>query len=243
VTTRFESIGHPAGGELLQGAVPDPNGRPRTVRVWLPAQYQADAKARFPVVVLHAGTARQTADAELPDVFEGFASAVKLGKARPFVVVAPEGPSGTEHPCELVAAAPQAVADDAALRAAVGAAFRTRSAGPDSWAALGIDAGAPCAVAAGLARPDLYGAAAGISGRYDAAALAQTAGAADAHLLLAVAKDDAPGLDNARKLQSALHATHPNVRLSDTVTDYAPERERLRLVRVAMQYLAGALPA
>lgn len=250
VVTQFEPIGKPAGGELLEGAVAGPDGRPRTVRVWLPEGYRTDQQARFPVVVLHAGSARRTADAEVPDVFEGIASAVKLGRARPFVVVAPEAPSGTEHPCELVAAAPQAIADDQALRTAVGAAFRTLPAGPGGWGVLGIEGGAACAAAAGLARPDLYGAAAAVSGRYDAAALAGTGAEAPegtaAKLLLAAAKKDTAGLDAARKLQSALHdgqgrAAKANVRISDLVQDFAPDRERLRLVRVAAQYLAESL--
>ncbi|MCU7823987.1 hypothetical protein [Kitasatospora sp. DSM 101779] len=248
--TAFTSIGQPAEGELMEGAVPGPDGRPRTVRVWLPAQYRTDQQARFPVIVLHSGTPRKTADAELPDLFDGIASAVKLGRSRPFVVVAPEAPSGTEHPCELVAAAPQAVADDAALRTAVITAFRTMSAGPDSWGVLGVEAGAPCAAAAGLARPDLYGAAAAVSGRYDTAALAEACAEAPAgtagRLLLAAAKADTAGVGDARALQAALHggkgpAARADVRVSDIVQDYTHERERLRLVRVAVQYLAESL--
>ncbi|GAA2817273.1 hypothetical protein GCM10010441_47310 [Kitasatospora paracochleata] len=247
---RFESVGHPAGGELLQGSVPGQDGHPRAVRVWLPAEYQKDPKAQYPVIVLHSGTAGQTADADLPDVFDGVASAVQLGRARPFVVVAPEAPGGTGHPCDLIAAAPQAVADDTALRTAVSAAFRTLPAGPGGWSTLGIEGGAPCAAAAGLARPDLYGAAAAVSGRYDAPALAQTGaeapGTGVARLLLAAAKGDAPGLADARRLQTALRAgtgraAAADVRISDIVEDYTPQRERLRLVRVAVQYLAESL--
>jgi len=250
VVTKFATVGRPAGGELLEGAVAGPDGRPRAVRVWLPAEYREDQKARFPVIVLHAGGARKTADAELPDVFDGISSAVKLGRARPFVVVAPQSPSGTAHPCELVAAAPQAVSDDAALRTAVGAAFRTLPAGPGGWSVLGIDDGAPCAAAAGLTRPDLYGAAAAVSGRYDAPALAaagtEAPGSAAARLLLAAAKGDADGLAAAHKLQTALHdgkgrAAKADVRISDVVQDYTPDRERLRLVRIAVQYLAETL--
>ncbi|RKE19912.1 hypothetical protein [Streptomyces sp. TLI_171] len=243
----FGSVGRSAGGELLQGAVPGPDGRARTVRVWLPAEYGQDPAARFPVIVLHSGTAGRTADADLPDVFDGVASAVKQGKARPFVVVAPEAPSGTGHPCDLVAAAPQAVADDAALRAAVGAAFRTLPAGPGGWSVLGVDGGAPCAAAAGLARPDLYGAAAAVSGRYDARALAGAAAeapaAVTARLLLASAKRDGDGTASARAVQSALRdaKARAEVRTSDVVQDYTAERERLRLVRVAVQYLAEGL--
>ncbi|MFJ4677207.1 hypothetical protein [Kitasatospora sp. NPDC088783] len=243
----FASVGKVAGGELVQGAVPGPDGRARAVRVWLPAEYGKNPADRFPVIVLHSGTPGRTADADLPDVFDGVASAAQQGKARPFVVVAPEAPGGTGHPCDLVAAAPQAVADDAALRAAVGAAFRTLPAGPATWSVLGVDGGAPCAAAAGLARPDLYGAAAAVSGRYDARALAGAAaeapGAAGGRLLLAAAKRDAAGLASGRAVQAALRdaRSRAEVRTSEVVQDYTPERERLRLVRVAVQYLAEQL--
>ncbi len=243
----FAAVGRAAGGELMQGAVPGPDGRARTVRVWLPAEYGRNATDRFPVIVLHSGTPGRTADADLPDVFDGVASAVQQGKARPFVVVAPEAPGGTGHPCDLVAAAPQAVADDAALRSAVGAAFRTLPAGPAGWSALGVDGGAPCAAAAGLARPDLYGAAAAVSGRYDAKALtgaaAEATGAVGSRLLLAAAKRDTDGVASGRAVQAALRdaRSRAEVRTSEVVQDYTPERERLRLVRVAVQYLAEQL--
>ncbi|AUY51028.1 hypothetical protein [Streptomyces sp. CB01881] len=250
VASRFDSVGHPAGGELLQSAVLGPDGHPRNVRVWLPAQYAKDPNARFPVVVMHAATPRKTADAEVPDVFEGLGSAVQTGKARPFILVAPEAPNGTAHPCELVAAAPQAIADDAALRTTIAATFRTLPPGPASWGTLGVEGGAPCAAAAALARPDLYGAAAAVSGRYDTAALALTGAEAPVgaapKLLLAAAKADAAGLDAARKLQAALRAgtgaaARADVRISENVQDYTADRERLRLVRQAAQYLAETL--
>ncbi|MCX4748140.1 hypothetical protein OG455_21935 [Kitasatospora sp. NBC_01287] len=247
---RFETVSHPAEGELLQAAVPGADGRPRDVRVWLPPHYADDPVARFPVLVLHAAGPGRTADAELPDVFDGLASAIKLGRAHPFIAVAPAAPSGTEHPCDLVAAAPQALGDDAALRAAVAGAFRTLPPGPQGWATLGVDGGAPCAVAAGLTRPDLYGAAAAVSGRYDAAALAQAAADAPSgpapRLLLAAAKSDTDGLAAAHKVADALRAgkgqaARAVVKISDVVQDYTPERARLRLVRAAAQYLMDAL--
>ncbi|MER7580729.1 hypothetical protein [Kitasatospora sp. NPDC097691] len=250
VASRFDSVGHPGGGELLQSAVLGPDGRPRNVRVWLPPQYAKEPNARFPVVVMHAAAPRKTADAEVPDVFEGIGSALQTGKSRPFILVAPEAPNGTAHPCELVAAAPAAVADDAALRTTIAASFRTLPPGPASWGALGVEGGAPCAAAAGLARPDLYGAAAAVSGRYDAAALTQTGAEAPtgsaAKLLLAAAKADSAGLDAARKLQASLKAgpgpaAKADVRISDNVQDFTPDRERLRLVRQAAQFLAEAL--
>ncbi|MDH6117078.1 hypothetical protein ABH930_000497 [Kitasatospora sp. GAS204A] len=247
---RFESVAHPAEGELLQAALPGADGRPRAVRVWLPPHYADDPSARLPVLVLHAAGPGRTADAELPDVFDGLASAIKLGRAHPFIAVAPAAPTGTEHPCDLVAAAPQAVADDTAIRTAVATAFRTLPPGPQGWVTLGVDGGAPCAVAAGLTRPDLYGAAAAVSGRYDAAALAQTAADAPSgpapRLLLAAAKTDADGLASAHKLADALRggkgqAARAVVKVSDVVQDYTPERARLRLVRAAAQFLMDTL--
>ncbi|MFF4380376.1 hypothetical protein [Kitasatospora sp. NPDC001547] len=250
VASRFDSVGHPGGGELLQSAVLGPDGRPRNIRVWLPPQYSKEPNARFPVVVMQAATPQKTADSEVPDVFEGIGSALQTGKTRPFILVAPEAPNGTAHPCELVAAAPAAVADDATLRATIAASFRALPPGPASWGTLGVDGGAPCAAAAGLSRPDLYGAAAAVSGRYDATALTQTGAEAPAgsaaRLLLAAARSDSAGLDAARKLQAALKAgpgaaAKADVRISDNVQDYTPDRERLRLVRQAAQYLAEAL--
>ncbi|WP_316522735.1 hypothetical protein [Kitasatospora brasiliensis] len=250
VISHFDSVGHPGGGELLQSAVLGPDGQPRNIRVWLPPQYAMEPNARFPVVVMHASAPRRTADAEVPDVFEGIGSALQNGKSRPFILVAPEAPNGTGHPCELVAAAPAAVADDLTLRTTIAATFRTLPPSPASWGTLGVEGGAPCAAAAGLARPDLYGAAAAVSGRYDAAALTQTGAEAPAggaaKLLLAAARGDSAGLDAARKLQSALKAgpgaaAKAEVRISDNVQDFTPDRERLRLVRQAAQFLAEAL--
>ncbi|MFD4658526.1 hypothetical protein ACFWP2_23190 [Kitasatospora sp. NPDC058444] len=250
VVSRFDSVGHPGGGELLQSAVLGPDGHPRNIRVWLPPQYAKEPNARFPVVVMQAATPLKTADAEVPDVFEGIGSALQSGRSHPFILVAPEAPNGTAHPCELVAAAPAAVADDATLRTTVATSFRTLPPGPASWGTLGVEGGAPCAAAAGLSRPDLYGAAAAVSGRYDATALTQTGAEAPAgsaaKLLLAAAKGDSAGLDAARKLQAALKAgpgaaAKADVRISDNVQDFTPERERLRLVRQAAQFLAEAL--
>ncbi|MDH6138317.1 hypothetical protein P3T35_000294 [Kitasatospora sp. GP30] len=239
---RFTGVGHPAEGELLEAAVPGADGSPRAVRVWLPPHYADEPSARYPVLVLPGATPGRTADAELPDVFDGLASAIKLGRARPFVAVAPAAPIGTAQPCDPMA-------DEDRIRTAVAGAFRTLPPGPQGWAALGVAAGAPCAVAAELTHPELYGAAAGVSGRYDAAALSPAAGAPSGpapRVLLAAAKDDADGLAAAHRLTDALRtdrgrAPRTQVRISDAVLDYTPERERLRLVRLAAQYLSDTL--
>ncbi|AXI78833.1 hypothetical protein [Peterkaempfera bronchialis] len=249
----FSTIGHPAGGELLQGSLPTADGTLRAVRVWLPPQYAENHdRTRFPVVVLQAGSPGRTADTETPYVFDGFADAVRQHRAVPFVVIAPQSAPGTQRPCDLLAAAPEAVPDDAVLRTAVVARFRTLPAGPEGWQTLGVGPGAPCAAAAGLARPDLYGAAAAVSGTYDAPVLARTAaegrpGPATPRLLLAAARSDPAGRDGARRLRDALraaggHAVGARVRTSEVVRDVQADQERVRLVRVAVQYLAEALP-
>ncbi|MCD0482445.1 hypothetical protein LO771_08525 [Streptacidiphilus sp. ASG 303] len=248
----FTTVGSPAGGSLLQGTLPAADGGRRTVHVWLPPQYAEDDRTRFPVVVLQPDTPGRTADAGAPYLFDGFADAVRQHRAVPFVVVAPQAPPGTGHPCDLLAAAPEAVPDDAVLRSAVAARFRTLRPGPRGWETLGVGGGAPCAAAAGLARPDLYGAAAALTGRYAAAVLARTAadgrpGPEAPRLLLAAARRDTAGRAAARALRDALHAAGgraagARVRVSEVVRDFAPDRERLRLVRVAVQYLAEALP-
>ncbi|MCC9307556.1 hypothetical protein LN042_10650 [Kitasatospora sp. RB6PN24] len=238
---RFVGIGHPAEGELLEAAVPGADGSPRAVRVWLPPHYAEDPSARYPVLVLPGAVPGRTVDAELPDVFDGLASAIKLGRTRPFVAVAP---AATTHPCDSGAV------DDASIRTAVAGAFRTLPPGPPAWAALGVADGAQCAVAAELTHPDLYGAAAGVSGRYDAQALSQAAADTSSgpapRVLLAAAKDDADGLAAAHRLADALGtgrgpAPRTQVGLSDAVQDHTPERERLRLIRLAAQYLSDTL--
>ncbi|MFJ6212294.1 hypothetical protein ACIQGZ_03010 [Streptomyces sp. NPDC092296] len=248
----FTILGHPAGGELLQASLPDAAGTLRTVHIWLPPQYAEDTGARFPVVVLQSGTPGSTADDEAPYVFDGFATATEQSRAVPFVVVAPQAPPGTEYPCDLLTAAPEAVPDDPALRAVVSSRFRTRPPGPQGWRTLGLGAAAPCAAAAGLARPDLYGAAAALSGRYDTEAL--TAAAADGRtgpaaprLLLAAARRDTEGRSAARTLRDALRgadgrAGTARVRLSEVARDFDADRERIRLVRLAVRYLADARP-
>lgn len=248
----FATVGHPAGGELLQGSLPAADGSLRTVRVWLPPQYSQEARARFPVVVLQSGTPGRTADTEAPYVFDGFADAVNRHRAVPFVVVAPQASPGTERPCELLAAAPEAVPDDPVLRAAVAARFRTLPAGPQGWETLGVGAAAPCAAAAGLGRPDLYGAAAALSGRYDTESLTAAAGAghpgpAAPRLLLAAAPRDSAGRDGAQRLRDALRAAggpaaRATVQTSEAVQDQAVDQERVRLVGAAVEYLAGTLP-
>ncbi|WP_377270094.1 hypothetical protein [Peterkaempfera sp. SMS 1(5)a] len=245
--TAFGIIGHPAGGQLLQGTVRATDGGQRIVRVWLPPQYAEDTQTRFPVVVLQTGTPGATADSEAPYVFDGFVGDVAQQRTVPFVVVAPQAPSGTAHPCDLLTAAPGAVPDDEAVRAAVAAEFRTLPAGPQGWETLGIGDAAPCAVAAALTRSDLYGAGAALSGRYDSEALVRAAadgrpGLPTPRLLLAAAQHDPAGRAEADRLRDALASAdgrpaHATVETS-AVRDTAAEQERIRLVRTAVQYLA-----
>jgi hypothetical protein len=254
----FSVLARPGGGVLLQGALPTADGSLRPVRIWLPPQYMSGGRAGFPVAVLQTANPGRTADAEVPYVFDAFAEAARLARSAPFVVVAPQALSGTARPCDLLAAAPEAVPDDAVLRSAVAARFRTLPPGPQGWATLGVDDAAPCAAAAGLLRPDLYGAAAAVSGRYRADTLLQSVGEARPgpaapHLLLAAARRDAEGRKSLRGLRDALRdvlapadavaGARPRVRTSEVVRDVVAVRERLRLVRAAAQYLAQTLPA
>ncbi|WP_157875901.1 hypothetical protein [Peterkaempfera griseoplana] len=250
-TPAFATIGHPAGGRLLQGTVGAADGSRRVVRVWLPPQYAEDTRTGFPVVVLQTGSPGSTADVAAPYVFDGFTSAATQQGAGPFVVVAPQAPAGTEHPCELLTAAPGAVPDDTAVRAAVAAGFRTLPPGPRGWETLGIGDAAPCAAAAALTRPDLYGAGAALSGRYDSEALVRAAadgaaGLPDSRLLLAATRRDLTGREEVGRLRDALasgdgRAARVVVATSETVRDAAVEQERILLVRMAVRYLAKSL--
>lgn len=214
------TIGHPHGGELLDGMLP---GLPGRVRVWLPAQYRGHTAPLQTLLVL-------ADDSETDDVFAGLAAAVDAGRANPFVAVLPTAacaPTGTLTP-------PQTPAD---LARAVAARFHVV---PDAsgWAALGLGAGAPCAVAADLAHPDAYRAAAALGGRYDAMPVPAAGGPAPARLLLALARDDAAGQVSASHLNAALvHRPRTEIRVNNAVRDYTAQLERFRLVRLAAGYL------
>ena len=219
------TVGHPHGGELLQGTLP---GVPGMLRVWLPKQYPGHAAPLQALLVL-------TDDSELDDVLEGLSEAVDLGRADPFVAVLPAAvcaPTGTVAP---------APADDE-LRRAVAARFHLDP-DPDGWGVLGLDAGAPCAVAAELAHPSSYRATAALGGRYDslpapASAAGPAASAAPLRLLLAASRRDTAGQASASKLNAALvRLPHTDVRLNSAVRDFSVQRERFRLVRLAAAYL------
>ena len=234
------TVGHPSGGALLEGPLPGVQGR---VRVWLPQQY-AKASIPLPVMVVRAD------DAELGDVFEGLSGAVDSGRSNAFVAVVPT------PPCNPAGADVAAAGD--LLRHAVAARFHVA---PDArgWGLLGLDAGAPCAVEAELARPGSFIAAAGLGGRYDdlvrlmshrtphlpphPAAHPATLPPAT-RLLLADSRRDAAGQDSAARLRSALvRLPRADVRLSSVVRDFSVQRERLRLVRLAAGYLTEQLAA
>ncbi|MFC1418193.1 hypothetical protein [Streptacidiphilus cavernicola] len=234
--TALVTIGHPSGGELLQGTLA---GFPGRVQVWLPKQYRGRTVPLQAVLVF-------AAPAELGDVFAGLSGAVDTGKANPVVAVVPAAtcsPSGAVDP---------AFTADVLRRAAVSRFHVATS--PAGWAVLGLDGGAPCAVAAELAQPTAFRAAAGLGGRYGAlpdpaAPSPSPAGTGSVatgrvHLLLADAQRDTAGQRSASALGTVLaRQSHIDVRLSSAVRDFTPSLERFRLVRVAAGYFAEQFAA
>lgn len=221
-------VGQPSGGRLYLGTLP---GVPGRVRIWLPSQYAARTAAR--AAGLQALVVRAP-EGELAEVWEGLAAAVAAGHANPFVAVAPV------DPCTLVA-------DDAALRGAVAGQFRLASRSR-SWAQLGVDAGSSCAVAAELAHPDAYAGAAALGGALPQPASGSTGRASSLppgiRLLLAQARRDTAGQAEANRLRSALQgAPDAAIRLSSVVRDATAGRERLRLVRIAADYVTEEFAA
>lgn len=218
-------VGHPSGGQLLEGALP---GVPGRLRVWLPKQYPGHAA---PLQVLLV----RTVPAQLGSVFDGLQSAAELGRANPFVAVAP-----------LADCDPAAYPPAEQLRRALAARFHVRK-DAQGWALLGLGAGAPCAVAEELAHPALFTAAAGLSGRYEALLPLRgpsVTAPGTARLLLADTAADTAGQQSTARLRGALAARpHTDLRTVATAQDFSPERERFRLVRQGAGYLTELLAA
>ncbi|WP_042404861.1 hypothetical protein [Streptacidiphilus carbonis] len=217
------TVGHPSGGQLLEGTLP---GVPGRLRVWLPKQYLGRT-APLQVLLVRADAA------ELGSVLDGLQSAAELGRANPFVAVVP-----------IARCDPAAYPPAAALRRALAARFHVRK-DAQGWALLGLGAGAPCAVAAELAHPADFTAAAGLSGHYEALVplrAPNTGAPGTAHLLLADAFSDTAGQQSAARLRTAL-ATRPrtDLRTVATAQDFSPERQRFRLVRQGAGYLTELL--
>ena len=223
--TGLLTVGHPSGGQLLEGAVP---GVPGRFRVWLPKQYQGHSTP-LQVLLVRADAA------QLGPVFDGLQSATELSRANPFVAVVPLAD------CDPAAALPAE-----ALRRALAARFHVRK-DAQGWALLGLGAGAPCAVSEELAHPPLFTAAAGLSGRYEALLPLRGANAAASgtpHLLLADTAGDTAGQQSTARLRTALAARpHTDLRTAATAQDFTPDRERFRLVRQAAGYLTELLAA
>jgi len=210
------TVGHPAGGELRQGVLP---GYPGQLRVWLPQQYPHHSHPLQALVV-------QVDDGQLPDVLAGLIAGVAEGRANPFVVVLP----GCAGPV-----------DGDRLRAAVARSFHVE-AGARSWGVLGVGPGAACAVGTELAQPESYAAGAGVSGAYDPLLPVRSGGRSGAQstvrLLLAVAQRDSAGQATAARLRRALAGLpQKQVRLSNSVRDVDDQQERVRLCRLAVDYL------
>ncbi|WP_152627661.1 hypothetical protein [Streptacidiphilus melanogenes] len=223
-------VGRPSGGQLYLGTLP---GVPGQVRVWLPPQYAAHRGAG--TTALQAVVVRAP-ESELGEVWEGLAGAVTAGHANPFVAVAPA------DPCALAA-------DDSALRGAVAGQFKVASR-PRSWAEVGVDAASSCAVTAELAHPDAYAGAAALGGALPHPAPGKAASGASSplpsglRLLLAQAHRDTTGQAEANRLRVALQgAPDAAVRLSAVVRDSTPARERIRLVRMAADYVTEEFAA
>jgi hypothetical protein len=226
-------VGQPSGGRLYLGTLP---GVPGQVRVWLPPQYAAHSGAGS--TALQAVVVRAP-EGQLAEVWDGLAGAVTAGHANPFVAVAPA------DPCALAA-------DDSALRGAVAGQFRVASR-PRSWSEIGVDAGSSCAVTAELAHPDAYAGAVALGGALGRVlphpATGKAAGGSSPlpsgiRLLLAQAHRDTAGQAEATRLRTALQgAPDLAVRLSAVVRDATPGRERLRLVRMAADYVTEEFAA
>ncbi|QMU74689.1 hypothetical protein GXW83_01720 [Streptacidiphilus sp. PB12-B1b] len=217
-------VGHPAGGELLEGTLP---GCPGRLRIWLPPQY---ARRTHPLQTLVVLADQQ----DLPDLLSGLAAAVDEGRANPLVVVAPESAPGSAP-----AADGSAQPDAPRLHAAMLQAFHVEPSA-HGWAVLGLDADARGAVAADLAHPDWYAAGVGVDGRYEALPPGLlSAGGSGVRLLLADTQRDTAGQQSAARLRRALTSVpQADVRLSDTVRDLTDQSERVRLARLSAAYLA-----
>ncbi len=211
------TVGHPAGGELRQGVLP---GYPGQLRIWLPQQYPHRSHPLQALVV-------QVDDRQLPDVLAGLVTGVAEGRANPFVVVLP----GCAGPV-----------DGDRLRTAVARSFHVEPA-VRSWGVLGVGTDAQCAAQAELAHPESYAAGAGVSGAYDSLLPAVRSGGlsgtqSTVRLLLAVAQRDSAGQAAAARLRRALtELPQTQVRLSNSVRDIDEQQERVRLCRLAVDYL------
>ncbi|WP_042375547.1 hypothetical protein, partial [Streptacidiphilus neutrinimicus] len=120
---------------------------------------------------------------------------------------------------------------------------------PRSWAEVGVDGGSSCAVTAELAHPDAYAGAAALGGALPHPVPGKAAGGASPlpsglRLLLAQARRDTAGQAEASRLRAALQgAPDAAVRLSSVVRDATSARERVRLVRMAADYVTEEFAA
>lgn len=196
------TLGHPAGGTLdqLQDGT----------RVWLPPQYASPKAAGigFPVVVAHLPATAA------PDLYGGFALAVKRGLADSFVLVLPTG-------CARDSA--RDLAHDSAAVAEAARRYRVLVA-RTATGVIGVGADAPCVVREALATTGRYAAAAGISGLYPSLTPSPLP---HPSLLLATTSGETAADAAALRLRADLHPHGDEVRVIDGV---AAHRELFALV-------------
>ncbi|MEE4546509.1 hypothetical protein V2S66_31660 [Streptomyces sp. V4-01] len=189
------TVGHPAGGTLqLLG-----DG----TRVWLPPYYDSAraASVAYPVVVVRVR-------GDDPDLYAGFASAVRKKKADLFILVMPPG-------CDRDA--PGALAE-------AGRRYRMLSA-QSARGVLGVGPEAPCAVREALTTTGRYGAAAGASGVYPALTAAP---GAHPTVMLTMSAGERGTRASALRLKEALRGPRDAARVVDGLT-----RRREMFARVA----------
>jgi hypothetical protein len=214
------TIGNPAGGTLQELA----DG----TRVWLPPQYGSpDAASRaFPLVVAYLPPGTPDAD----DLYPAF-QPHRVGYTDPFLLVLP----------------PRCPADPSSVLDAVGRRYRTM---PESvaHAVLGVGDLAPCAVRDGLAHPDRYRAAVGVSGTYDdlfASDLFASGAPAGRrpHVLLASATGEDTQRASATRLREELRRKGTRVRILERVNAGARlgGGAHRRVIALAAGYLAQQL--
>ena len=184
------TLGLPVGGVLWQLA----DG----TRVWVPPQYGRPRAAHlaFPLVVAYLPLV--AADRE--ELYPALVRQVARGRADPFVVVQPRDCS----------------ADTAAALAEVSRHYRVLP-GRSARAVLGVGASAPCAVREALAHPDRFGAAVGVSGRYDPVRVPRTVPGPAPRVMLVAAAGEGTRRESARRLRTGLRGAGARVRMVDGV--------------------------
>jgi putative tributyrin esterase len=160
-------------GRVIRVSVPSPrmSGGARRALVYLPPSYDRDPARRYPLVILLHGGPGSCEDwfvhGHAAGTFDALAAA---GTVPELIAIAPDGhgPGARGRSLWANAAGGGAPVEDFLVRDLVPWAdrsFRTRP-GAASRALVGLSDGADAAVRLLLRHPDVFGAAAGLSGRY-----------------------------------------------------------------------------